>query len=620
MRMSGKWIIPAAVLVLLGWGAGRAQDVQVVDSLFYRGVAAFQKGQYNETLKFLDMLDQVYPNHPRTTAAFLLKAKVAFQQKRYQSALKTYQQLIREFPGSQYVDDAIYGVATIYYQMELYEKSVILLLDLLDRSSDTRLQKKAAQSSIDIMNAHMTVGELSQLIEKVGGARGKAAITLRLAQRAMDNKHYQQARQTLGDFIKRYPDNPYLEQLRKLRVRAEQLGHGILKCGVILPLTGAMAEPGKEMLEGIQFAVDRHNEGTGASVEIIVRDSGSRILQAVRAMQELCGNREIVAIIGELESDITAAIAAVAQEYGIPLLAPTATVDGLTGIGNCIFQLNGGLSARGEMLAEYALRNLGLRRFAVLAPADDYGKPMRDSFVRKIEETGGEILIEKWYFEGAEELGSYLGTQLKGIREEGLKRMLKDSVVVQITEEEMEALEERGLPEQPIYTTQDFPGLVDSTSLAVTSIDGFFLPVFHEHLQYVAPQLAYNNFRTVFLGGVPWNDPEFLDEHRNYVDGVYFLSDFYPDPFDSRYFRLRDNYRRTTGKDLENMTIFGYDAMGLLLHVAGEKALPREQIRDRMTGIKDFQGIRGSVTFNKDRVNVDMHLLQYLDGKLIWIK
>jgi ABC-type branched-subunit amino acid transport system substrate-binding protein len=598
-----------------------AQDIQVVDSLFFRGIAVYKGGNYQEALRMMELLDKISPDHPRTTGSLLMQGKSLYKLKKYEWSLQFFQKIVDEYPLSLYVDDALFGIATVHYRLKLYENAVIRLLSVVESSKDRRLQQRAAKLSVEIMNVHMTEKDLHNLLEQVSGEKGKAAVTIRLAQRCIENKHFQKASQDLQDFIDCYPMSPYIKQMKQLLTRARQLSQGVLKCGVILPLTGSFSEQGKGVLGGIQYAVDLHNQGSGAIVELAVRDSESHVLKAIKAAQELCDDQEIVVLIGELESDITAAIAAVAQEREIVLLAPTATTDGLTSIGSFIFQLNSGISARGRMLAEYAFNDLGIQRYAILAPADEYGKAMRDSFVEKIEGLGGEIVVEKWYFEGAEELGSYLGTQFRGIREEGLKRMVQDSLVIIISEEEWEELEE-GLVEERngIYVKQEFAELVDSTALAVTSIEGIFLPVYYEDLKYVAPNFAYNNIRATILGGISWNDIEFLEEHRNYVNGVYFLSDFYPDPADYRYFRLRDNYRKDVGKTPGKMEVFGYDTANLLLQIVGEKSLSRKKICDRFAEMRKFKGIRGIISFNEQRVNRFIHMLQYLDGNVLWIK
>ena len=315
--------------------------------------------------------------------------------------------------------------------------------------------------------------------------------------------------------------------------------------------------------------------------------------------------------------DLTAAIGAVTQERGVVLLAPTATENDLTSIGSMIFQLNSSLRVRAEMFAEYAVSGLGAKRFAVLAPADEYGRSMKDSFVQAVGRFGGELLAEKWYFEETRDLGP----QFKGIREAGIQRMIQDSLLVIVPEEEFDDL----YAEQPkqgdvLYVKQTIPELVDSTDLAVTCFDGLFLPVYGEDLPYVIPQLAFYNLQARVFGGGYWNDAEILEDHRQYIDGVVFLSDFYVDPSDFAYYRFRDEYRKATGKTPGKMDVFGYDAAKLLLSIVGAKSLPRQEVRDRLARVQNFEGIRGKVSFNEERVNPFIRLLQYRGGRILPIR
>jgi branched-chain amino acid transport system substrate-binding protein len=318
-------------------------------------------------------------------------------------------------------------------------------------------------------------------------------------------------------------------------------------------------------------------------------------------------------VIGELESEITAAVAAVAQANEVVLLAPVATENGITGIGPYIFQLNSTLKDRGEMIAEYAVSGLGMKKFAVLYTADDYGKAMSDSFVKKVKLLGGEILAEKWYFEGTKDLGQ----QFKAIRDVGIRRMVANSSIVFVSEEKAEEYAGR---KNPIYVAQNIEELVDSTSLAVTTIDGIFLPVYTEDLPYIIPQLAFYNLGSQIFGGTFWYDMEVLDTHQKYSDGAMFISDFYIDPADFQYYRFRDEYRKMMNKTPEKMEIFGYDAANLILQIIGEKALTSVELQKILSSNRQFAGIRGVIAFNNERVNPMVRLLQYRSNKVILIK
>ena len=616
------WLSTGLFLLVFVPGFLSAQDDQEADSLFFRGVTLYREGQYMEAFNVLELLDRVYPNHRRTTGSILMQGKSLYKLKEYRRALAIFEKIVEEYPESQYADDGRYGMATVFYRQNLYGEAVMKLIEVIEHGNDGRLMRKAANLYLDIINGHMSDDDLRELLKKISGERGRAAVTLRLAQREIDKKQFQTVRKIVRDFLRDYPRSPYTSQMEQLLNRVERMGEGAIKVGIILPLSGPYSEQGQGLLNGIRYAVDLYNEENGPKVEIVVRDTEGRIVRAIKAAQELCKDEEIVAIIGELQSDITAAISAVAHENGVVLLAPTAMADGIASIGPTIFQINSSLSVRGEMIAEYAVSGLGLKRFAVLYPADDYGKSMTDSFIQTVNRHGGEILVEKWYFEGTKNLGP----QFKAIREIGIRQMIKDSLLIIVPEEVYDEL----YADQPqqgeiLYVKQKISSLIDSTELAITSIDGLFLPVYGGDLQYVVTQPAFYNIKTRIFGGAYWNAIDILNEQKKfidpeYIDGVIFLSNYYVDPSNYRYYRFRDTYRERTSSTPGKMEICGYDTAKLLLEVVGEKSLLREQVSDRLVEVRHFSGIGGTISFNEDRINNSLHLLQYRGDKIIQIR
>jgi len=592
------------------------QDISPVDSLFYRGVAAYEDQQYQDALELFRFLDRIYPNHSRTSASLIMQGKSLYKIGDYQEALQVFQSILDGYPESRYTDDAIYGLGTVYYRTDNYKRTVRQFLRIVEESKDKRLLRKAAKLSSDIMDNLLSDDDLSDLLDDVHGNKSRAAITLRLGQREIEKEHFQRAKKILQDFIDQSPNSPFVLQMEQLISKAEQLGKGRVKIGVILPFTGPLADAGKELLEGIQYAVDKHNLDKAAKVELIVRDSKGKVIPAIRAAQEFCHEIEVIAVIGEIQSDVTAAIAGVISEYQIPFLCPTATADKLTSIGKSIFQLNTPLDVRGSLLAEYAVSGLGLKKFALLAPGDDYGITLRDAFVDKINNLNGEVVMETWYFEGAENLSQ----QFKAIREKGLKRMIEDSLIVLVPEEAWDDSLYAERITDTLFTKQTLSELVDSTALAVTSIDGIFLPIYSEDLPLVMSQHAYYNIKAQLFGGTTWHDMDALEKHKTYIDGVVFLSDFYVDPSHFTYYRFRDQYRKDKKKTPEKMEIYGYDSARILLKVTGEKAHSKDEVLRKLESLGHFSGIRGPIIFNDDHVNISIRFLQFRNGRIIRIK
>ncbi|HHS12357.1 MAG TPA: outer membrane protein assembly factor BamD [bacterium] len=606
-------LVPVFMMVL---SAGlHAGQVQSIDSLFYAGVESYVQGRYLESLSLLQSLDKVYPGHSRTTASLLMQAKALTQMERYQHSLEVYDRLILQYPGSEYVDDALYGKAVTYYYLDYIPQAVKQLLELVELGGDSRLLRRAAKLSVDLMEYRMTDADLRKLLSELTKEKSRAAVTIRLAENDIAKERFLSARQVLKQFIDQYPESPYTGQMNRLLSRAEKAGEGTMKIGVILPLSGNLEEQGRALLDGIEYAVDAYNNAQSARVGLVVRDSKSQVLTAVKAMQELASEKEIIAVIGGLESSITAAVAGVAQERGVPLLAPTATLDGLTDLGDWIFQLNSSLDVRARRLADYAVTGLGLKTFAIVAPADrDYGLSMRESFARRVHELEGEIVVEKWYFEGAETFQP----QFKALREYGIQKMIKDSMIVQVREELWE--DTLSTRKDTLFTKQSVTQLVDSTAMAVKGIDGIFLPVYAEDIPRIAPQLANYHFDSRLFGGTYWNDLSLLDSHKNYIDGIVFVADFYMDPSDYNVFSFRDAYRRARGKTPDKLEIFGYDAVNFILTSTGGRSMPRKDVRERLSGTGTVEGVGGRKILNDSRINQHLNMLQYRSGRIYQIR
>lgn len=593
-------------------------NTQPVDSLFYLSVEHFENGDYQGALDMLQFLDRVYPGHARTTASFMLQAKTLYHLGNQRQAIDLLNQILTDYPKSEYTDDALYGLALSYYTLSQDKMAVRYLMRVVEESEDKRLMRLSAKLSSQIMDTELKDEQLKELLEEVESEKSKAILTIRIAQREMDHERYQSAGHYLQRFMNHYPKSSYVYQMEQLLATSQEMGKDVFKIGAVLPLTGPSAEQGKRILEGMQYAIDHLNKETYPyKVELISKDSQSRVLSAVIAAQELC-DEGVNILIGEFSSDASAAVAAVAQSRDVPILCPTAQEHGLTQIGNYVFQMNTDLQKRGEMLAEYAVHGLGLKRFAILAPADMYGKTIRDAFVNKLQSLGGELLTEKWYYEGASDLENYLGTQLAEIRKEGIRKMVADSLIRILPKKMLAELHNR----KPgvLYVNKSIQKLADSTDLAVTSIDGLFMPVYTEQLPAIMPQFAFYNIQSEIFGGAYWHNEELLKENKNYIDGVFFLSDFYIEPSDFRYYRLRDVYRQEKGTTPERMEIYGYDAIMMLMDTLKDQFMTRDQVRDALASIHEYKGIGGVIDFNDQRVNPHLHLLQYKTGRVILVQ
>jgi branched-chain amino acid transport system substrate-binding protein len=608
MKKMKRSIIPAIGIVLWLSGGVFAQRTTLVDSLFDKAVEAYKKGQYHESLSKLEALDRDRPNHVLITASLLMQAKALYKMGEYQRAKEAFQELIQDYPQSLYADDAQYGLAQVLYRQNAVRESIFRLMTLLAKGGSKPLLDRAEKLASDMMDAFMEVSDLKGLVRDIPDEKGKAFIVLKIGRREIKDRHFENANETLDEFLKAHPNNAYARQMEKLRRRAESLGKGVAKLGVILPLSGPFGEQGNQLLAGIRYAIQVNNEKKQLKFELLTKDSEGNMIKAIKAAQEICHDGDAAAVIGDLESHVTEAVAAVAQENEVPCITPTAMEDGIADIGTYVFQLNGYLGERAKALAQYAVTGLGLKRFALLYPADGYGKVMRKAFADAVTQLGGEILSEKWYYEGTEDYNPLMSA----IREAGLRCMISDSLA--------EVHGSKNIDMQKPLIERMAESMAEKRDYAVTSIDGFFLIATKNNVESILSQIQYHNFKTQLLGGSNWDDLAILMGHRDVLDGIVYYSDYYADPYSPQVAAFRNGFRKAFNKNPEKMEATGFDAASVLFEAIGDRALSRPEIREQLAGIRGYEGVRGPVSFEHNRVNPAFHLLQFREGKITVIR
>jgi len=592
-----------------------------VDSLFNKGVQTYENGQFRQVLEILQVLDKIYPDHNRKSSSILMQAKSYYKLKEYEEAIELFRQVQTNYPAGSYYDDAVYGEGTALYKSGDILSSVKLFLTVVEESSDKRLQLKAARLSSDIMDNEMEPEDLLELLKGVITEKSKAIVTLKLARKEILLKNFLTAKTYLQEYINRFPRSNYDENIRKLLAHAENKSAGEIILGVILPLTGETSEMGTRLLNGLKFGVAHFNKTETSQIRLIIKDSKGNIVKAIKAAQELASNGEVLAIIGELVSENTAAIAAVAQEHGIPFFAPTANMDGIAELGKYVFQLNSTLTAQAEQIAKYAILEQHHTKFALLYPATEYGKTMRTSFVKTVENLGGEIIAEKWYFQTNENWESTIGTQMQSIREAGLQRMLDDSLLIRVSSASLgnkyaDIMDDAGI----IGENQNLSELADSTELAVTCIDAIFMPVEENVIPYVINHLANKNIQTQIYGGTSFYNLKTLNQNKEHIDGVIFPSDYYIDDSEYDYYMMRNNFRTTMRNDPGQLEVYGYDVILLIQTLIKGKSLSRENICNALSDAKRLPVLHGVIQINKAGYNESLHLLRYRNGKFIKVK
>ena len=132
---------------------------------------------------------------------------------------------------------------------------------------------------------------------------------------------------------------------------------------------------------GIELAIAEVNARggiRGRPLELVIKDDRADPTQAVRIAQEYIDDREMLAVVGHVNSGT---LIAAAQLYNgrMPVVAATATSPDLTGVSPWVFRVVGSDSLSGASLARSAIA-LGWRRAAILYENDTYGRGLAAAF------------------------------------------------------------------------------------------------------------------------------------------------------------------------------------------------------------------------------------------------
>jgi branched-chain amino acid transport system substrate-binding protein len=141
-----------------------------------------------------------------------------------------------------------------------------------------------------------------------------------------------------------------------------------LRVGTILPLTGAGAGNGAQLLQGIKFA--QQQIPNAEKVHFEIEDFGSSPNQALTAYQKLQSRGSLAAVVA-FSSPAAMALRGIARRDGIPLFGITAA-PGFTAEPGYTFRLSSSAVDEADFIRKL-WKNEGIDRVTLVYAEDDYG-------------------------------------------------------------------------------------------------------------------------------------------------------------------------------------------------------------------------------------------------------
>lgn len=332
-------------------------------------------------------------------------------------------------------------------------------------------------------------------------------------------------------------------------------------------LTGKTATFGTTSRDGIKMAVDEQNKAGGVlgkQIRIQLENDGGKPEEAGTVVKKLINQYNVLAILGEVASGRSIAGGKVCQPAGVPMISPTSTNPAVTQIGDYIFRTCFIDPFQGTVGARFALKNLKAKTAAVLTDVKNpYSTGLTQYFIEEFKKGGGDVVAEESFKEGDTDFRS----QLSNIKS-------KNPEVIYV----------------PGYYTEAGTIAKQGRDLGIPA-------------------------STPFLGGDGWDAPELMDIGGDAVQGSYFSTHASAEQAGP----MKDfvvKFKAKFGHEPNALAAVAYDAANIMF-AAIKKAgsTDRAKIRDAIAATKNFPGVTGVITIDKDRNAIKPLVIVQIKGQ-----
>ncbi len=336
------------------------------------------------------------------------------------------------------------------------------------------------------------------------------------------------------------------------------------KIGVISYLTGPGAAYGEAITNAFKLAQEEINQQGEVNIELVIEDSAGKQEQALTVAQKLMSSDDIVAILGPTLSTEMNVVAPEADLNGIPILGTSTTANGIPQIGEYVFR-----NALPESLAipsvlEKAVDKYDAKKIAILYGNDDlFTKSGFDTMKKAAEDMGLEIVAIETFQKGQSDYNAQL-TKIKGLN----------------------------------------PDLILASAL-------------YNEGAVIMDQARKMGITVPFIGGNGFNSQQVIEIAGDASEGLLVATPWFGEKDDQKIQDFVNKYEAEYGKKPDQFAAQAYDALFIMaegLKNAGEA--DRDALRDALSQVKDFEGILGNFSFDKDGdVVMEPIVLIIKDGK-----
>jgi branched-chain amino acid transport system substrate-binding protein len=343
-----------------------------------------------------------------------------------------------------------------------------------------------------------------------------------------------------------------------------------IKIGEVGSMTGSEATFGISTHEGIVMAISEQNAKGGIKgnkIELISLDDQGKPEEAAVATTKLITQDKVTAVLGEVASSRSLAMAPIAQKYKVPMISPSSTNPKVTAVGDYVFRVCFIDPFQGSVMAKFASENLKAKKVAIFRDVkSDYSVGLSDYFAAAFVKTGGEIVVDQSYSSGEVDFNSQL------------------------------------------------------TSIRAKKPDAIFVPGYYTEVGLIAKQARKLGIKAAILGGDGWDSEKLYSIGGKSLNNGYFSNHYSQDDKSPGVQNFIANYKKSYNKVPDGLAALGYDAAKVLFAaMESTKTNSPQEIQAALAKTKDYQAVTGKITMDENRNSSKAAVvLEVKDGKFLY--
>ena len=521
-----KYILSLIFMFSLIFSQGWIQS-QVIERKFNQAVENYNEGKYATTSTILKRLIADNPlSFEEPSLLLLLKSQVALNQT--EQAKETARVFFAKFPKTIYLVNIMETLGDLYVNESAFESAYRMYHRSRSLSSNFKTTNKIDSKLLKLIKVRLPSSILNEMLILESK---KESINIHLLAKAnsdMLNGLPDEAAIILNKIDPLFLPDIYALFYENLLRRSYEPPSAVLMVGIVLPISGKNAKEGEAFLSGF-YAGEKSFNKDNQRLSILVKDTRSNDLQAIIDARNLEKMNQIKTIISPLNEQSSLAITSALSNTDLPIILTNTQQNDLSNINSKTFHFNSTLATQGKMAARYAVNQLGLKFLAVVSPADQNGEIQTDAFIKEVDLLGANVVVSEWYSGQPKNLKR----QFKNIR-----RIAFDLLPKEENYDEALGMSIDSLDALFDISTEDYFDLPkkkknkmsssDSSKVILSTIDGIYLPINLDDLEFIGPQIPMYNLETKIIGNNNWQNLNILQKENigPHIKGLSIITNF----------------------------------------------------------------------------------------------